>query len=107
MVLVSGLDHITRHALYGGKEANYLIGSRIREAARDSGQVDELAKLELMAAHAGLKPPFHEPWLLLAGTFSGVSIGFAGVGSVGAGISLGIIAGLGITSGMSIGSEPG
>jgi len=40
-------------------------------------------------------------------TFSGVRTGSLGTGSVGAGIGLGTTTGLGIVSGMSMGSEPG
>jgi hypothetical protein len=41
------------------------------------------------------------------GTFSGIRTGSLGVGSVGAGDGLGTTTGLGIVSGISMGSEPG
>jgi|SRR5689334_22451970 hypothetical protein len=41
------------------------------------------------------------------GTFSGIRTGSLGAGSIGVGVGLGTTTGLGIVSGMSIGSEPG
>ena len=41
------------------------------------------------------------------GTFSGIRTGSLGAGSVGVGVGLGTTTGLGIVSGISMGSEPG
>ena len=43
----------------------------------------------------------------LWGTFSGIRTGSLGAGSVGVGVGLGTTTGLGIVSGISMGSEPG
>ena len=43
----------------------------------------------------------------LLGTFSGIRTGSLGAGSVGVGVGLGTTTGLGIVSGISMGSEPG
>src|SRR5262249_59815571 len=43
----------------------------------------------------------------LSGTFSGIRTGSLGAGSVGVGVGLGTTTGLGIVSGISMGSEPG
>jgi hypothetical protein len=45
--------------------------------------------------------------LPIYGTFSGIRTGSLGAGSVGVGVGSGTTTGLGIVSGISIGSEPG
>jgi hypothetical protein len=44
---------------------------------------------------------------LLEGTLSGIRTGSSGAGSLGVGVGLGTTTGLGIISGISMGSEPG
>ncbi len=47
------------------------------------------------------------PTRAVPGTLSGIRTGSLGAGSVGVGVGLGTTTGLGIVSGISIGSEPG
>jgi len=80
---------------------------------RDSG-----ARMRMMfplaSAHLRRGPRLHVPRRQSSfsrcgdqGTFSGIRTGSLRVGSVGVGVGLGTTTGLGIVSGISIGSEPG
>jgi hypothetical protein len=72
------------------------------------GEVILLHRGSPLCAHrhqALVDRPIHAQQLW--GTFSGIRTGSLGAGSVGVGVGLGTTTGLGIVSGISIGSEPG
>ena len=57
-------------------------------------------RLSDKASHLPVEMPLY-------GTFSGIRTGSLGAGAVGVGVGLGTTTGLGIVSGISMGSEPG
>src|SRR5438445_264605 len=91
----------TQHSLPSGRYP--LLGPDFHRLDRTSLRLAHLFDHFRQRAHSRREPRPSS----LQGTFSGIRTGSLGAGSVGVGVGLGTTTGLGIVSGISMGSEPG